>query len=1381
MPTWRLAALAGLFALVASGAPDASPAAPVAAAPAVAVPAGGLGRLFEPGAILQDRNGDGHTDFIDVRIVVPDAPAPDEVAAAAALAARLGFESSAMSLPLVFRAGELAAGDRSPRILIGATNPLAPPALAARIRDLGADRGLVAAIDGAIVVAGAAPAGTRAAAEAFASRSPYFWEATGREAGDTFARVTADVGAALRTAGAPARELAIDEIVYEANSAEAVSVVVSGAVARGSAARARASLDALAAQHARGRGTDTLTYASIRRLEVRVRDGETSGSAVFERVGLPARLLAPTTGRRTSGGAVAAPKRFALSNLYTPAGLLGDDNGDRIADQTETLIVLPSSESRGTLPVRGAPHVASRIGLESTGISLPLVKLDTDIEQPSREPSLVLFGSGNRFTEQLRRTGRIAEAPKPGTGRIEVVSAAFGSAPAVVVSGGDEAGGEAAADYLARRLPHVWNIRRGEPTLDDVATRVGALIDGRTAAGQAALALGGLDRILDSLDEEALDSIDVQAFLEQRSPALETFLADAVRQRIKAGRVSVSSLGLRDPVTVFTDKPALDWEVDRFWKTFRAALPRITRGAAATVDVRLSEPIEVRRDIEKAIRAELAAAGAASADVRVVSAYKQGLSWLQDVVVPALQGKPVARIEIGWRPKAVDTARPFVFHDEPARWLSELYPADDVLARSLSVPLSAIEFVRRDSGAEIYDLTATDRSGRVIFRDAFSPATYERPWFEAFPDKARATVTTGWISLKSGGDVIVSERVPTDPDLIWDYYQSTALKQIADHIKAATGGKPTQDKQPFFHTLRFELKASEPDYRLGVDEELVSSLESLHDSVYYDGLEFFNYLVEAAQGDAPSPRSGAPGNILPWIHPNRPGQAPELIVTYSDNASREPKLVVTWRTRDGRSHTETARFAPVRLPAPSAYLVEVENGREGVARIGVRVSLDTTAPLARVATLMDNLAHLQEAGLFTDELGVRGASEIALRVDAPDASLIRVRPSRPGAAPMTRAAPPQPGERLVQWERAITPEESDRVAQALGALPGVTAYVGGRSFQGRPVTVIELTAPYDAEIVSRAKLVAWKPVLSIMARQHANELSSTSHVLRLAELLATDPSYQRYLRRMNVVIQPVTNPDGAALAAQLHELTPHHCVHAGRYTALGSDLMTERGNPYTLVTEARVLDKVFDDWLPDVQLNPHGYATHEQVQMFANYKRYRFRSYWIPRGWYTSIQVPEDPAYAAHRAAAFAMRDYIAAEVSADPQVKATNLRIYDRYRRWTTRWQPHAYTLEVYRDTAIYFSRRGGAIDRPADNAALTTFSAGTEAMDEPAAGEWLDLVSRMGFGFLKASVRMIDEADVRLYRREEERQGRITLSVTRPRPLVPGRAAAAEVGATR
>src|SRR5438270_11459816 len=59
-----------------------------------------LSDLFRPGAIFQDRNGDGVIDFVAAHLVLGADPDASDVASAADVAARRGFETAAMNLPL---------------------------------------------------------------------------------------------------------------------------------------------------------------------------------------------------------------------------------------------------------------------------------------------------------------------------------------------------------------------------------------------------------------------------------------------------------------------------------------------------------------------------------------------------------------------------------------------------------------------------------------------------------------------------------------------------------------------------------------------------------------------------------------------------------------------------------------------------------------------------------------------------------------------------------------------------------------------------------------------------------------------------------------------------------------------------------------------------------------------------------------------------------------------------------------------------------------------------------------------------------------------------------------------------------------------------------
>ena len=104
----------------------------------------------------------------------------------------------------------------------------------------------------------------------------------------------------------------------------------------------------------------------------------------------------------------------------------------------------------------------------------------------------------------------------------------------------------------------------------------------------------------------------------------------------------MQNLDVQKGRALVTDDFEIPSEVDEFWTKLRAkVIPGVKKQPAVTVEARLSEPPEIRRQIEQQARAELIKAGAdeKATTVTVLSAYKQGYSWLYDVVRPALDGQ----------------------------------------------------------------------------------------------------------------------------------------------------------------------------------------------------------------------------------------------------------------------------------------------------------------------------------------------------------------------------------------------------------------------------------------------------------------------------------------------------------------------------------------------------------------------------------------------------------------------------------------------------------------------------------------------------------------------------------------------------------------------
>jgi hypothetical protein len=272
------------------------------------------------------------------------------------------------------------------------------------------------------------------------------------------------------------------------------------------------------------------------------------------------------------------------------------------------------------------------------------------------------------------------------------------------------------------------------------------------------------------------------------------------------------------------------------------------------------------------------------------------------------------------------------------------------------------------------------------------------------------------------------------------------------------------------------------------------------------------------------------------------------------------------------------------------------------------------------------------------------------------------------------------------------------------------------------------------------------------------------------------------LKRVNLVLHPITNPDGAALAYELQKITPHFMLHAGYWGALGVDVTVGQWERDPMYPEAKVRREIWRTWLPDVFLNPHGYPSHEWVQLFGEYAGWvrsrvpeRGRAWWAPRGWFIpGFSYVHDPRYPKHKEVAFALRDRIAEAINSDARLRELNQRMYARYRKYGVQWDPKTFKEDLHKGVRIYTAIKGV---RPSPNApsfmgrypGVTVFESGTEAPDETARGEWLELVATTGLLFDLAHVRFLYESQYEVKRSEEETANGIRFVVSRKRPVLP------------
>jgi hypothetical protein len=179
-------------------------------------------------------------------------------------------------------------------------------------------------------------------------------------------------------------------------------------------------------------------------------------------------------------------------------------------------------------------------------------------------------------------------------------------------------------------------------------------------------------------------------------------------------------------------------------------------------------------------------------EIRVLSAHKQAYFWIDECLKPKLT--KAARIRIYYCGTAGENTAAI---EDDNRWLHELYPIDEILARDLAIPTDNITFVKSAPGStSIYEVIAEDGEGRVLLHEVFNPKFVIRPMFDEFPEYANVRVSTGWLLARVDGIVVADERVVTDTERFWNNYQSSTLPKIRDYILRLYEGKPRAECAP---------------------------------------------------------------------------------------------------------------------------------------------------------------------------------------------------------------------------------------------------------------------------------------------------------------------------------------------------------------------------------------------------------------------------------------------------------------------------------------------------------------------------------------------------------------------------------------------------------
>jgi len=1362
---------------------------------------------FATGWMLADTNGDGIADFIRGKIVVPAQPTAAENAAAANLAARAGFASTGLTPPLVITAATASDG---PRILVGKA--------AQASERLENDEGGVFFVNGNLVVIGADDAGLTAAAEAYASRAPYIW----RPGGEKLSAIAEIVGGELVG------------VTYLHGKAGIHRAVLS---ARGSSPTA----DSLA------KALESPRLASVH--EIDVIGGASAVSFKPEPAAAPARPPAAGETPGAPGAPAAGPTRLDLATLYTSRGLFGSSGRIPVPATSNAHLYVPA----GAAGIAMA-NLAARMGLETTGITLPIASPADGATVRDVTTQAVLAGnsalSDAAWQKLQARDTAASQSETPlgnNEGEVRVVDDAFGRRAALVARGNLE-GASAALALLSAHFPNLWEQGKQFLSLEEIRYDLHRFFSLRSGGGQAAAALYHLERWKSEVSAGARD-VKAEVYVDLADPAL----ADFIKRQFPNAQVIAASLRAgtrccdRDPnlhydapgapfhqgAPDFTEDITIPWEGMRLINAVKSSAAKIASGQDVKLIARVSEGPQQRRKLESGLKQILIAAGADPhrCTVEVLCAYKQGYSWLTDEIAPALADKPVSTLSIEFA-KNVDPTGIRAMHSE-ARWVHELYPVDEMLARKLNLPLERISLAQFEpaAGGPTYRVHAYDAAKREILTRDFSVSTVMQPYNGVVPRYEQVQVETGWVKLEAASKVLLNQRIKTDIEEFWDHYQNKTLPRMYQFVMAQAHGELRPEFSPPFDTLKLDIHMSEPDYSLDLDRERISSLEALQEDTFYSTAAFVSMM-----GDLETGRPIAyTGRIIPIVHASEDGKDGRVHIEFYGKAAANPLVRLSWTDAQGRRHKQERNLPALTADTqPRLIGARIKAGESGVERLLWSMPADfledryddwlklegqdqvdrTILSVQRARGQLTWIAKMHAAGLYRDEMAWPHLREVAMEFelplevgDKPDSppkreyvSFSVAPPATP--RPMIADVPKKTGDPIVQWSDPITPAESVSVLARLATYPGVNAYWMGRSYLGQNIWAADVMLSTPALLRSWAKESTLKAAIVYSGRQHANEVSSTSHIEKLGEQLVTDPDKRDLLKKVNVVLHPITNPDGAQLSVDLYKITPDNLLHPGYHGSLSADVSAGQAEADPIYPESRTRKQLIDGWLPDAFLNPHGYPSHEWVQPFSEYSGWvqarqsanSGRAWWIPRGWFTSMGYLRDETHPYSKMVAFAIRDRI---VEAERNVSGLlplEDRMNARYERYGQRWQPRDMYQPIVNGIRIYMSLKGSAgggrgaaggnesgAGGPAGAATpgsggvsglspdVTWDAAYTEAPDETAHGDYMQLMASAGLAFDYVHLKYLAEGELRVTHTEREAAGGVTWRVERPRPVLP------------
>ncbi len=872
------------------------------------------------------------------------------------------------------------------------------------------------------------------------------------------------------------------------------------------------------------------------------------------------------------------------------------------------------------------------------------------------------------------------------------------------------------------------------------------------------------DVLMDFADDFTLRGADGQLAalhsLMKEKQGLKLFGSPEISGRQKACFPDAEICNYKSGKKIYEKNYEFPWEVDTFEQILKEEIcPKLQKGDRVRIEGALSEELSVREKAAGRITEEIEKTGAFVEGMQLVCAYKQGYSWIDEVVIPAVKGQKIQKTEIFFKPflpegetewldengatpsyHNLNADDPERWYDLPIRYLQELYPIQDRITEKLSIPGEQVVFKAYEGEEELtYLCRVTDEEGRCR-EFTYLARCSERPYLNEYPKLGKVHPAAGYIRVWVNDAEQLDRNLATDLERIWDVYQSQVLPECKAYIEEKVKGTVRGDMQPFFQELSLEVWASEPDYRTGSREDLISSLDALHEDMYFVGSDYFKNYGNQTAGEM----FDAPGLILPRIH-KREG-APAFKVTLYECQKEKPSILCGEEELLSRRERGQASLWISRILSRGEKLV-IEIQAEGVKE-----------------QLLASYAELFTEGVLSAGEEIEDGYELHFMGEDGNTYKAEV----PAKAPASKRCIPEIDlheKELIGYDTYL------EIMEELKSVEGIEIFRTARSYQGRELYGIWLVPEHEGYL-SMTKRLSRCPSEFINARHHANEVSSTNAAFILLKSLLTKEEYKGLADKLNLVIVPMENVDGAAIHYELQKEHPYWKFHVARFNAIGKEFYRDYFRQDSIHGEAMGFTRIYEKFVPDIAVDNHGVPSHEWEQQFSGYTSPSYKGFWLPRSllygyfWYVT-----DPQYKGNYVVNKVMEDVIADRIAEDMEMTAWNKEWSAIFEKYAHAWMPKLFPADYYKDMINYWIPF--AADKNHGYSSIrfpwiTTVAYTSEVADETAQGEYLNLCARAHAAHDEAAIQMLVKAQHRKKCGFTCRGGQIFAEYLRLRPMV-------------